>query len=364
MSLLLLALTLLCLVPTAQAEVGPDEVEAWQESVVLLGIGSAICAGVLIDSEGTVATAYHCVASGRRPSVETRGGVAGTGRVVGQDAGNDLALVQVDALAGQPYLSVRAEPLRPGESVWALGHPHGVRDGTGLLDGLLRWSVSEGIVSAVGTRMVQVDAAVNPGNSGGPLVDENGQVAGIVSRKLRADNVAFAATNGRLTRLLDDADGLRAVGGELAVGLSGFLPADLAYAPSVGASLEGRARDRVLLGITANAPLGARWLALRAGSASWVAGEAYTAARLRAGRGPWSTTIDLGATAMWIGGEAASVDEGRVTLAPLAASLQPAALVRVGVSGTLVRVALVPTGSGVQTWMGLELTWPGVLATF
>lgn len=362
---LLLCASILALLPMARAEVGPDEVDDWQQSVVLLGIGPSICAGVLIDELGLVATAYHCIASGRRPEVETRSGLSGLGRVVAQDASNDLALVRVDELAGQPHLAVRSRALRAGEPVWALGHPHGVRDGTGLLDGLLRWSVSQGIVSAVGSRMVQIDAAVNPGNSGGPLVDEDGQVVGIVSRKLRADNVAFAATGARLARLADkEATGLKIWGGELAVGLSGTLPADLGVAPSAGASLEARVRDRVLAGLVIDAPLGARWLALRAGSATWVAGEAYAATRLRVGRGAWSTTLDLGATALWLGGEAAAVDDTIVTVTPLRPSLQPAGLVRLGLSGTFVRVALVPADTGLQTWMGLELAWPGVLATF
>ncbi|MCB9791665.1 MAG: trypsin-like peptidase domain-containing protein [Alphaproteobacteria bacterium] len=132
---------------------GPDQIASWLDAVVVVVTGPSLCAGALIDELGTVATAYHCVSSGRRPELETRDGVKVVGRILATDPKADLALVSAPELAGRSWLLVREEAPRPGEAVWALGHPFGTEtERSEVFEGLLRWSVTRGIVSAVGER--------------------------------------------------------------------------------------------------------------------------------------------------------------------------------------------------------------------
>ena len=149
---------------------------AWLDAVVLLLDGPALCAGVVVNPTGVVATAYHCVAAGGHPVVEWRDGTRARGTVYARDPARDLALVRVER-SGLVALEVREDDPVVGERVYGMGHPYGNAT-VGRLEGVLRWSVTEGIVSAVGPWVIQTDTALNPGNSGGPVVDAQGRVTG------------------------------------------------------------------------------------------------------------------------------------------------------------------------------------------
>ena len=112
-------------------------------------------------------------------------------RVAAVDPGNDLALLQISPSDSLPVVSFRREKrVRPGESTIAVGYP---------LYGLLasNASVTVGNISAVAginddTRYLQFTAPVQPGNSGGPLLDERGNLIGIVEGKLNSLDIAKA----------------------------------------------------------------------------------------------------------------------------------------------------------------------------
>lgn len=149
------------------------------------GLGS----GVVVDAGGSILTAYHVVAGSDTVNVLFFDGTSTTGTVVQKQPEKDMAVVRVRRLPNGVEPAVLSGGVRPGDAVMAIGSPFG-------LDG----SVSSGIVSATGRRfnvedsgqtlnnMIQFDAAVNPGNSGGPLVDLNGRVVGIVSGILNPTN--------------------------------------------------------------------------------------------------------------------------------------------------------------------------------
>ena len=138
--------------------------------------------GVIIDADGTILTNYHVIAGADNLEVKFADGSTASARVVGTDPGNDLAAINADVSVQK----LTAAPLgdsdvaRTGDPVLAIGNPFG-----------LEASLTEGIVSATGrtfapgdnTRpirgMIQTDAPVNPGNSGGPLLDCQGKVIGI-----------------------------------------------------------------------------------------------------------------------------------------------------------------------------------------
>ena len=164
--------------------------------------------GVILTADGFIVTNAHVVEGARRVQVVLTADLkapAGTsivrpagrqfeGRVVGVDRETDLAVVKIDA-TGLPVLALGdSDTVQPGELVFAFGNPFGLEN-----------SVTMGVVSAVGRQRaaddpmvyVQTDAPINPGSSGGPLVDVEGRVVGIntfiVSQSGGSEGLGFAA---------------------------------------------------------------------------------------------------------------------------------------------------------------------------
>lgn len=262
------------------------------DAVVLLHQGSTACAGAFIDANGTVATAYHCVADGGRVRVQTRDGRVAHGRTVSRWAARDLAVVAVPSFRGEPHLVLREAPVAPGQRVRAWGHPMGSQLPAGFLTGTLRWAVSEGVVATLGAHAVQITAPVNPGNSGGPVVDEDGRLVGIVSRRLRGDGLGFAARASELAVLLAQPGKGSAWGGSVRSALVGSLLEDADGTVAAGLSVEASLRDRVVVrGQLQRAPQ-PRFAAARFGGAAWAVAEAHLAIRQRFGHGYWTARLD------------------------------------------------------------------------
>jgi Do/DeqQ family serine protease len=141
------------------------------------GLGS----GFVIDRTGNILTNNHVVDGADRVTVVASDGRKWTGKVVGTDPKDDLAVVKVDKLDLPPVAMGDSDKLQVGELVMAIGSPFG-----------LDQTVTVGVVSARGRRLdgtpyafedfIQTDAAINHGNSGGPLVNMNGEVVGVNSR--------------------------------------------------------------------------------------------------------------------------------------------------------------------------------------
>ena len=134
--------------------------------------------GVIVDAEGYIITNYHVVDRAADVEVELSDGSRHQAKVVGTDPATDLALLKISAgnLTAAPW--GKSSDLEVGDPVLAIGNPFG-----------LARTVTAGILSATGRHAVvehvnyqdflQTDAAVNPGNSGGPLVNMKGQIVGI-----------------------------------------------------------------------------------------------------------------------------------------------------------------------------------------
>jgi S1-C subfamily serine protease len=147
-------------------------------------IESNIGTGVVVVDRGLILTNFHVVANAMRVKVVFADGHESEAAVVGLKPENDLAVLQAlsvpDDLAPANLVSTRS--LAPGDPVIAVGFPFGIGPSVsaGVVSGLNReYRTPEG--QRLLTGLIQFDAAANPGNSGGPLVNANGEVVGIVT---------------------------------------------------------------------------------------------------------------------------------------------------------------------------------------
>src|SRR3972149_3172638 len=146
--------------------------------------------GIILTADGFILTTQHVIEQAAEIEVQLMDDRKFPAKVVGKDARTDLALLKVEA-AGLPVLPLGdSDKLEVGELVLAIGNPFG-----------LEHSVSLGIVSRKGralgsagtfTDYIQTDASVNPGNSGGPLLNLRGEVIGINTAVIPNRQVAFA----------------------------------------------------------------------------------------------------------------------------------------------------------------------------
>ena len=180
-------------VQTIAANCGPSVVEiktekvesgyGWLNNYVLDGAGS----GVIISEDGYILTNAHVVDGSTTVNVTMSNGDTYPATIVGSDPQSDVAVIKVDATGLKPATIGTSSTLVAGEPVVAIGNPLGSLGG----------SVTDGIVSAV-TRSVTIDnntmnviqtnAAISPGNSGGGLFNAAGELIGIVNAKSSSEN--------------------------------------------------------------------------------------------------------------------------------------------------------------------------------
>ena len=173
---------------------GPDE----RPGITFEKIGT----GVVVEADGTILTNFHVASAMPELRIMFMDGTIAKGTVVGSQPANDLAVIKPSSIPAElkPATITSASTLSPGDEIVAVGFPFGVGP-----------SASAGIVSGLGRafgepghrtlqNLIQFDASTNPGNSGGPLVNANGEVVGIVTALMNPSGVrtfagiAFAVT--------------------------------------------------------------------------------------------------------------------------------------------------------------------------
>lgn len=152
--------------------------------------------GFAISPDGLIVTNNHVVEDARTVRIKTAEGLTTEGRVLGRDPDTDIALIRANTSVGSWARLGDSKRLRRGHIAVAIGNPLG-----------FEWTVTAGIISALGRSMrasngrliddvIQTDAALNPGNSGGPLVSSNGEIIGVNTAVIRgAQSIAFAVAS-------------------------------------------------------------------------------------------------------------------------------------------------------------------------
>jgi trypsin-like peptidase len=178
------------------------------DSVVLIEAEERTGSGFCFAEPQYVLTALHVVADAGEVVVKSSLGGRSKARVVSYSEAYDLALLRLeqDDLALVPLAVERSASI--GEPVAVVGHPFAqLARSEPRLRGLLEWSLSAGIVGAVSGSWLQTDAALNPGVSGGPVLNRAGQVIGVVSARLNdAQNIGMITRIGRAFELLEHLD--------------------------------------------------------------------------------------------------------------------------------------------------------------
>jgi S1-C subfamily serine protease len=153
--------------------------------------GGPLGTGVVINDQGAIITARHVVAGAKTIDLTFADGTKATGQVVNQDPENDIAVLTASQTPEVIVPAVMGGGAQVGDAAFAVGHPLGLVGSlsAGVISGLDRT-----MPRADGTTMkglIQFDAAVNPGSSGGPLLNRQGQVIGIVTALANPNEESF-----------------------------------------------------------------------------------------------------------------------------------------------------------------------------
>ena len=188
------------IVRTKRVEISPSP----NEPMTLVdGLGS----GVLISNDGKILTAAHVVQTADVAMVEFSDGQAITARVIGSDVQSDVALLQLKEMPKgvTPATLGDSDKMEVGDQVFVIGAPYGISQtlSVGHLSGRHRLNTNN---QSTSVEFLQTDAAINTGNSGGPMFDMQGNVIGIVSSIMShtggSEGLAFATAANTAKQLL------------------------------------------------------------------------------------------------------------------------------------------------------------------
>ncbi len=193
----------------------------WGQMQLVQGAGS----GVIVKDDGYIATNYHVIQGANKVEVTLHNGESYPARIVGSDPTNDIAVIKIDAKDLTTATIGDSSTVDVGDLAVAIGNPLGQLGGTattGIISALDRTLDVEGTTLT----LLQTDAAINGGNSGGGLFNSKGELIGIVESKASAvgvEGLAFALpinnVSGIINDLIENGGSTQAAAGTPAVGI-------------------------------------------------------------------------------------------------------------------------------------------------
>lgn len=175
-------------------KVAPSVVEITTKTVVQGGfwtpqqITSGAGSGVIISADGYIITNNHVVEGAESIAVILNNGESYAATVVGTDLRTDIAVIKIDETGLIPAVIGKSDTLRVGDFVLGVGNPLGLLGGT-VTDGIISALERQVLVEGVTMTLLQTNAALNPGNSGGGLFNAAGELIGIVNCGIADDGV-------------------------------------------------------------------------------------------------------------------------------------------------------------------------------
>jgi serine protease Do len=255
--------------PQGVTEMGPNQIPAPFQQFFGFGtpfrmrpqsqVFEAEGTGIIVSPDGYIVTNNHVVHDATRVNVTLHDGrTFNNAKVVGRDKASDLAVIKIDATGLKSAAFGDSRLVQPGEAVLAIGDPLG-----------MNFSVTRGIVSATNRNralsdgpnsrgsFIQTDAAINHGNSGGPLVDDHGNVIGINTEMLStsgaSEGIGFAIPSDLVktvaTQLIEHGKVTR---GYLGIDVTG--PSSPGFTAAVGALNESGSRGALVDQVNAGSP--------------------------------------------------------------------------------------------------------------
>lgn len=191
---------------------------SFAQQYVVKGAGS----GVIISEDGYIITNHHVIDGANSVTVTLRdGNTSYTAAVIGSDSDNDIALLKVDAKGLTPATFGDSSKLAVGDYVVAIGNPLGELGGT-VTDGIISALARDVTIEDQNMTLLQTNAQISPGNSGGGLFNANGELIGIVNAKDSAtevEGIAFAIPINNVLDIIDDLKSYGYVTGKIDLGM-------------------------------------------------------------------------------------------------------------------------------------------------
>lgn len=190
---------------------------SFAQQYVQQGAGS----GVIISQNGYILTNNHVINGANSVKVRLRDGTEYDATIIGSDSDNDIALLKVNATGLSPATFGDSNSLAVGDYVVAIGNPLGELGGT-VTDGIISALARKVTIEDTQMTLLQTNAQVNPGNSGGGLFNANGELVGIVNAKQSAtevEGIAFAIPINNVLDILSDLKEYGYVTGKVDLGI-------------------------------------------------------------------------------------------------------------------------------------------------
>ncbi len=179
---------------TRKSVVNIASVRMWRDQLLRVFPTEGVGSGVIIDKKGHILTNCHVIDKADKLTIITNDGNIFDGVVVGTDKPTDLAIIRIKSKEAFSFAEFgTSENLKLGQIVIAIGNPFGLTGGPTIIAGIInslnrKLHFENGILE-----LIQTDAAINPGNLGGPLIDSSGKVIGINTAKMPyAQGIGFA----------------------------------------------------------------------------------------------------------------------------------------------------------------------------